>query len=140
MSAETRAALQRLIVGHQAAQAVHVAAVLGLADLMATEPRSAEELARETGSHEDSLYRLLRALAALGVLHELDDSRFELTELGEHLRPMTTHSIAGWAAFAGRPASGRPGVRSTTAIRSGDNAFTHVHGTDVWSYRASAPG
>ena len=139
MSAETRAALQRLIVGHQAAQAVHVAAVLGLADLMAKEPRSAEELARETGSHEDSLHRLLRALAALGVLHELDDGRFELNELGELLRSDHPQSAAGWAAFVGRPDVWAAWGALGHSVASGENAFRHVHGEDVWSYRATRP-
>ena len=136
---EARAALERLIVGHQAAQAVHVAAVLGLADLVAEEPRSVEELARETGSHEDSLCRLLRALAALGVLHELDDGRFELGELGEPLRSDHPQSAAGWAAFVGRPDVWAAWGALGHTVASGENAFTHVHGQDVWSHRAGRP-
>ena len=44
------------------AQAVAVAAELGIVDHLVGGPRSAAELARATGTHAPSLYRLLRAL------------------------------------------------------------------------------
>src|SRR5262245_7834324 len=42
------------------ARAVYAAARLGLADLLADGPRTAGELAASTGTHDRSLYRLLR--------------------------------------------------------------------------------
>ena len=47
------------------AQAVGVAAQLGIVDQLAHGPRTAAELAAATGAHAPSLYRLLRALASL---------------------------------------------------------------------------
>src|SRR5882672_10934639 len=46
------------------------AAELGIVDHLVGGPRSAAELARATGTHAPSLYRLLRALATLEVLAE----------------------------------------------------------------------
>jgi len=135
---ESAAKLLQLANGHQVARAIQVAAELGIADELAAGPRDVAELAATTGTHEPSLYRLLRALAALGVLHE-EGSRFELTELGQHLRSDDPHSIAGWAAFAGTPSIWAAWGALDHSIRTGDNAFTHVHGTDVWTYRASRP-
>jgi hypothetical protein len=43
--------LLRLLAGAWAAQAVHAAAKLGIADLLAGGPRSAAELAEATGTH-----------------------------------------------------------------------------------------
>ena len=51
--------LNQMIMGTVYAQAVFVAAELGLADLLIDGPRSAEDLARVTDTHADSLYRLL---------------------------------------------------------------------------------
>jgi DNA-binding IclR family transcriptional regulator len=62
------ATLTRLLAGAQVSQAIHVAATLGVADLLSGGPRSSEDLAAETGAHAGSLYRLLRALASVGVL------------------------------------------------------------------------
>ena len=41
-----------------------------LADLLVGGSKTSEELAAETGSNAGALYRLLRALAAIGVFHE----------------------------------------------------------------------
>ena len=64
------AKLLRLIWGMHISRAVYAAAELGIADLLAEGPVSTEELARVTRTHEPSLYRVLRLLAALGVFDE----------------------------------------------------------------------
>jgi hypothetical protein len=65
---------------------VFAAAKLGLADQLATGPKSATELAGTTGTHAPSLHRLMRTLASLGILTERDSQRFALTPLGEALK------------------------------------------------------
>jgi hypothetical protein len=45
----------------QVSQAIYVAATLGIADLLEDGPKSADELAKTTGTHAPTLYRLLRA-------------------------------------------------------------------------------
>ena len=81
--------LPQLVNGYRAAQAIHVAAVLGIADQLAEGPRTADELAHAVGANPDSLYRLLRALASVGVVEELDGRRFALADLGQGLRSDT---------------------------------------------------
>jgi hypothetical protein len=108
--------LPQLLNGYRTAQAIHVAAVLGIADVLAGGPRTADELADACGAHAESLERLLRALASIGVLEEQDDRRFALAELGQGLRSDVPGSLAGWAAFIGRPAFWQSwGARSCTA-------------------------
>jgi len=89
-------ALRRLVNGFQVTQAVRVAAVLGIADLLTDGPRSSDDLAAVTGSHPGALYRLLRALAGVGVFSEEADRRFALTELGARRWQVaqTAHIIA----------------------------------------------
>jgi hypothetical protein len=136
---DPRRALLRLVSGYQVSQALHVAAQLGLGDRLAGGARSSEELSAETGAHSDALFRLLRALAAVGVLHELDERRFELTELGEGLRTDVSGSLHGWALMIGRPMHWNTWSSLAESIHTGENAFRLVHGTDVWSYRAQRP-
>jgi DNA-binding IclR family transcriptional regulator len=66
----TAAELLRLANGHQVARAIQVAAELGIADELGAGKKDVTELAHATQTHEPSLYRLLRALAAVGVLRE----------------------------------------------------------------------
>jgi O-methyltransferase domain/Dimerisation domain len=132
-------ALRRLVNGYQVTQAIHVAATLGIADLLREGPRSSRDLADATQSHARSLHRVLRALAAVGVLHEDDDGRFALTEVGEGLCSDAAEPVGGWAAYVGRPAHFRAWGALLQAVRTGDSAFVSVHGCDVWEYRAQHP-
>jgi SAM-dependent methyltransferase len=81
-----QAALYQLAVGHYVPRALHVAAKLGIADLLAAGPRAAAELARATSTNEGALRRVLRLLVSVGVFDERDDGSFALTELSECLR------------------------------------------------------
>ena len=133
------ATLGRLIVGFQVSQAIHVAATLGVADLLADGPRTSDELAVATNAHAGSLYRLLRALSSVGVFYEDDGRRFSLTPMGALLRSDVPGSLRGWAMHVGRPYFQEAWGHLEHSVRTGDNAFQHVHGTDVWAYRAERP-
>ena len=75
-SGTTEQVLNRMIVGSWVTQAIYVAAELGIADVLAAGPRTADELARETGMHGASLYRVLRALASVDIFREDGEGRF----------------------------------------------------------------
>ena len=132
-------ALRRLVNGFQVTQAIHVAAVLGLADLLSDGPRTSDDLAAATDSHPQALYRLLRALASVGVFREEADRSFALTELGACLRSDAPESVGGWAAFVGEPYQWQAWGALLHSVRTGENAFRHVHGMDSWTYRARHP-
>ena len=136
---EATATLIRLVNGYQVSQAIHVAAELGIADLLADGERSSDDLAQQAGADADTLYRLLRALASVGVLHEDDSRRFSLTPVGERLRSDVPGSLHGWAVFVGQPTLWQVWSSLLYSVRTGENAFRHVHGQDIWSYRAERP-
>src|SRR3954468_14635579 len=102
-SSNPAAELVLLVTGYRISQAIHVAATLGIADLIKDGASSASDLAVATNSHAGALYHVLRALAAAGVFHEDDEKRFSLTPLGECLRSDAERPIAGFAPFAARP-------------------------------------
>ncbi len=131
--------LRRLIDGFRVSQAIHVAATLGLADLIGDGRRSSADLAAATGSHEDALYRLLRALASVGIVHEDERRAFALTALGEGLRTDNPQSLSGWAAFVGRPYYWNAWAHLLDSVQSGENAFRALHATSVWEYRSQHP-
>src|SRR3954469_22916509 len=105
---EAAATLNQLIDGFRVSQMIHVAARLGLADLLAAGPQSSAELAAQTGTHTPNLYRLLRALSSLGIFREEAPDRFALTPLAEPLRAEVPSSVHGVALFAGDPQSWLP--------------------------------
>jgi hypothetical protein len=137
--ASPSATLRRLVNGYQVSQAIHVAATLGIADKLADGPRTSDELAAAVGAHAPSLYRLLRALAAVGVLHEDDGRRFALTPVGACLRSDAEEPVGGWAVMIGRPYYWNAWAELEHSVRTGETAFEHLHGVDPWAYRSRDP-
>lgn len=131
--------LRQLVNGYQVSQAIHVAATLGIADLLRDGPQSSDALATATGAHGPTLYRLLRALASIGVFREEEDHHFALTPLGDCLRSDAPEPVGGWAAFIGRPYHWEAWAHLIHSVRTGENAFRHTQGMDVWEYRARHP-
>jgi hypothetical protein len=133
------AELARLLDGFRVTQAIYAAVELGIPDLLADGERTADELAGASGADPSALYRLLRALASLGVLHEAEERRFSLTPLGEPLRGDAPGSLRGWVRLTGRDHVWRSWGNLADAVRAGENSFRMVHGTDIWDWRADHP-
>lgn len=132
--------LRALLNGYQATQAIHAAAMIGVPDCLdSTTPRTVAEVAAATESHAPSLYRLLRALAALGVLSEHEGKGFTLTPMGACLRADATPSLGPWARFLAEPSRWSVWGHLTESVRTGRHAFPAVHGMDCWEYRRQHP-
>lgn len=76
----------QMLSGYWVSQSLYVAARLDIADLLANGSLTVEELAKATETHSETLHRLLRALASVGVFAEDADGRFQLTPLAKHLQ------------------------------------------------------
>jgi hypothetical protein len=133
------AELARLVDGFRVTQAIHAAVELGIPDLLAEGERTADDLAKASGADPSALYRLLRALASLGVLHEAEGARFSLTPLGEPLRGDVPGSLRGWVRLTGRDHVWRSWGNLANAVRSGKNSFRQLYGTGVFEWRAEHP-
>lgn len=74
-----------MMCGYFVSGALLTASKLALADRLRESPHTADELASKIGCHGRSLYRVMRALANVGVF-KLDEDQFSLTPLGNLLR------------------------------------------------------
>jgi DNA-binding IclR family transcriptional regulator len=88
---------------HVVSRTVYAAAKLGLADQLASGPKSAAELAGPMHVHAPSLHRLMRTLASLGILTERTEQRFALTDLGEALKTGAPGSARSSLMISGSP-------------------------------------
>lgn len=131
--------LLKMVNGYQVSQALHVAATLRISDILASGSLTVTDLAEVTATNGPTLLRLMRALASVGVYSCDDEGRYANTELGEQLRADVPGSIAGWAAYVGRPYYRQAWSGLLDSVRTGDNAFATVHGTTVWEYRQQHP-
>ena len=138
-SQSAESAIYDLINSFRISQAVSVAARLGLADAIGDDLISASDLAIRSGTDPDALYRLLRALATVEVLHEEGNRQFRLDRLGQLLRRNHPGSVAGWAAFISETSYWAAWGDLLHCVQTGENGFRHVHGMDNWTYRTQHP-
>ena len=131
--------LMRLINGYQVSQAVHAAATLGVADQLKDGPKSYDTVAQACGAHPRSLYRLLRALAAVGVFHESGNKEFSLTPLGVCLTSDAPGSTRNYARWIGTPGQWGSWGNLLHSIKSGETALRFAYGVDAWTYRMQHP-
>lgn len=140
MTSDPRLALLGLINGFQITQAIRVASALRVADHLSDGVRSADELAVLTKSHPDTLYRLLRALAAVGVFQEDEGRKFALTPIGDCLRTDSATPLGAWAEVVGSPYFWQAWGHLLYSVQTGENAFETLNdGKDVWQFRAEHP-
>ena len=91
--------LLEMIAMRHIPQALHVVAILGIADLLADGPKSSDELAQITGSHARTLHRVLKTLVAAGVFAEDKAGCFCLTALSQPLRTDAPDSVRAASIF-----------------------------------------
>lgn len=122
--------LLEMIAMRHVPQALHVVAVLGLADLLADGPKNADELAQTTGSHGRTLYRVLRTLVAAGLFAQDKAGRFRLTALGRPLRSDAADSVLAASIFLNGESELEG--RLIDCVRSGKTAIELASGTTNW--------
>jgi ubiquinone/menaquinone biosynthesis C-methylase UbiE len=123
--------LNQLICGNWSSQCIYVAAKLGIADLLKEGPGSVEDLARETGTHQKSLYRLLRALASIGVFVEMPGEQFTLTPAADLLRSDVSDSQRNLAILMGEEHY-RAWGDLLYSIQTGRPAFERIYGQAIF--------
>lgn len=133
------AAMLRMISGFRVARAIYIAAKLGLADLLKDEPKENGELALATGTHAPSLYRVMRALASVGIFAEDEQGRFTLTPIAATLQSHVPGSLRAWAVLVLGEEDYQAWGDLMHSVRTGETAFEHVFGMGVFQYEAQHP-
>ncbi len=123
-----------LINGFWAAQAIYAAVSLRIPDRLGQGAATADALAEAAAAHAPSVFRLMRALQALGLCSVRADGAFELTASGELLRAGVPGSVRGralltgdmlWKQFGDLTEVVRTGAK-TRAIVSGPEGFAEL--------------
>jgi len=130
---------RQMFAGAWITQGLAVAAELGIADLLAERPRTADELAELTGTHAGALYRVLRALASVGVFAEEARHRFALTPPANLLQTDAALSQRAYATMMGAEFQGAWGELLHTA-RTGEPGFEKRFGKPFFEYMTEHAG
>lgn len=125
--------LLQMMTGYWLSKAVYVAAKLGIADLLSDGAESCEDLAKTTGTHAPSLYRVLRALASNGIFSETTTGRFAVTPMGALLQTKRPDSMRALAIMYGEEQY-RAWGDLLYSIQTGQPAFEREFGMEVFEY------
>src|SRR6516162_2145371 len=131
--------LIQMATGYWVSRLLYVAAKLELADRIAGSPKSAAELAGETGTQAPALHRLMRTLASLGVLTETDGQRFALTPVGEALRKGAYGSAHATVLTLAGPTFYRAWDEVLYSFQTGKTSFEKTFGMPAFDYLAKHP-
>jgi len=138
-TADPSTELMRMINWYQVSQALHVAATLGIADQLKEGPKRYDVVAQARGAHPRTLYRLLRALASVGVFHESISGEFSLTPLGTCSTSDAAGSRRNYARWIGTPGQWSSWGNLFHCIKSCESASALTLGKDAWTYREEQP-
>src|SRR5262245_25110389 len=119
--------------------AIAAAAKFGIADQLESGPKTTKELASSLNLHEDSLYRVLRALAGVGIFHEGENRTFSQTALSDVLRTNAKPSLRYAAAsmMDNWQWGSIQGIFAT--VQNGKTGAANVLGVELFDYLRSHP-
>ena len=112
---------------------IRVAAELNIAEILKNGPKTIEEIAQLSGTHSESLHRVMRALASQGIFRKNRDNRFANTSLSKplmdgkgSLRNMIMHHLGklNWSVFN----------EILYTVKTGKDAFSKVNGKRIYDY------
>ena len=128
------------------ARAIQVAALYGVADHLQDGPKSAVELAKLTQTHPDALYRLLRALATVGVFEESNTDKpqngehhFAPTPLSQCLCQNVPGSMYAMVRQFGLNVELKSWNELEYSVRTGKPAVDYVFKINCWEYLQGHP-
>lgn len=131
-------AVWHMLDGFRITQSIYVVAKLGVADLLQDGPKHCDDLATQTGIRSDLLYRLLRALASVGIFAETESRCFKLTPRAICLQSDTVDSLRNLAILKGDliyPVFGQ----MLQSLQTGQSGFQLLHGMELYDYWQTNP-
>lgn len=130
------AQLMNFIIGKWISKPIYAAAELGIADMLADGPMGIDELAESSNSHAPSLYRMIRALASVGIFREKEDAQFELTPMAALLK---TGEMRSMAIMFNADWSDKAWHFFLENVKTGNTAFVEAHGMPVTDWLEGNP-
>jgi hypothetical protein len=131
--ASPEAEMFRLSTAHWHSCCIYAAARLGIPDLLARGPQSADAIARATDCDTAAVYRLMRALASIHIFSENEKNEFEMTPLADTLTSSSPNSMQAWVlTMLGERFI--PWGQLLFSVKTGQPSFKQVYDMPVWQY------
>lgn len=132
--------LTDIIFGRWRSQILYAGVKLGIFEIVNSKPMNQIDIAKELALDPALLYRLLRALASIGLIREDHDRRFSITPMGELLRSDNPQTLRAIALLEEGPEHYAIWKHLTAMIRDGkQDGFVREFGQRIFEYAAHHP-
>jgi hypothetical protein len=129
-----------VIFGRWKSQILYAGVKLGVFDIVSSQPMSHVKIAKELDLDPALSYRLLRALASIGLLREDNDCRFSITSMGKLLRSDDPQTLRGVALLEEGPEHYAIWKHLTAMVKDGkQDGFVREFGQRIFDYAAHHP-
>ena len=128
-----------MVLAQWNAAAISAVAKVGIADQLESGPKTTQELASLLRLQEDPLYRVLRALAGVGIFQEGENRTFSQTVLSDVLRTNAKPSLRYAAAMMIDHWQYRSVQGICSTLENGRAAAVNVFGTGLFDYLHANP-
>lgn len=137
---DPRAVMLDLLFARWRAQTLYAGVKLGVFEAVDEQPADADAIARARGLDPALTYRLLRALASIGVLVEHDGRRFSVNEQGRLLRADHPESFADMVLLREGPEHTAVWKHLPDIVRDGrQDGFVREFGQSAFEYAERQP-
>jgi len=130
--------LMQMTMGTFVSRMITLVANLGVADHM-DGPTAIDRLAAATAMNTAALYRVMRALSAVGIFAESAGQRFALTPVGDALRTQHPRSLRSLCQMVNEPWTWVPWGVLDHSVKTAQPAFDHVYGMSMFEYFEQHP-
>jgi O-methyltransferase domain/Dimerisation domain len=127
-----------MATGFWLSQCLYVVAKLGIADLLMSGSQSLEQLASQSNSNPEALYRVLRALASVGIFTETESHYFQLTPLASYLQTSNPESLRAMIMMMGEEHYQAWG-NLLHSVKTGECAFDNLYKQPIFDYYHQHP-
>ena len=125
--------LMQMAGGYMMTAMLYTVTKLRIPDLLNQGPRTAADLAIETGSNEDALYRVLRALVPTGVFEEVAPHTFALPEGSKSLLSEAPGSIRDMVLWFGNQFHFKVWAELPYSVATGKPAVDYIYGKPAFA-------
>jgi hypothetical protein len=120
--------------GYMVSAALYPVTKLGIPDLLKNGPKSTRELAGACAANEDAVYRVLQALASVGVVTECSPRTFALTPVGDCLRSDRDDSMRDMVLWFADAFHFQTYPEMLHALKTGETVVEEVFGEPCFGY------
>ncbi|MDC1141653.1 methyltransferase [Planctomycetota bacterium] len=124
----------QFLFGFGVTRSISVVSEYGIPDQLKDGPVYYTELAKKTGTNQQALHRVMRALVSIGVFSEDEPGTYGLTPVSELLRSDVPGNMRDMAVMISSASHWLPWGRLDQTLRTGESGPQHAFGTDVFSW------